>query len=102
MKKIELAFIPVLAAVAFGAFIVAINTVSNASSSILACGYSRVNGSYNGVVLLDDSSIFVNDYHGSSTGVLYTLEGDVIDGDIYKHRHPEHREWVADCIQKVD
>ena len=102
MKKIELAFIPVLAAVAFGAFVLAINTVSNASNAIIPCGYSGVDGKYNGVVLLNDKAIFVNNHHGSSTGVLYTFEGDIIDGDLWTSQHPEHREWVVDCIQEVD
>ncbi len=101
MKNIELLFIPFLAAVVFGAFIVAVNTVSNASSSIIPCGYSRVGGKFNGVVLLSDKAIFLNDYHGSSTGVLYTLEGDVIEGNV-GNQHPEHRAWLVDCIQKAN
>lgn len=102
MKKIEFAFIPMLAVAAASAFLFAMNTISNASSSIIPCGYSRVDGKYNAVVLLKDSAIFVNSYHGSSTGVFYTLEGDVIDGDMWSTKHPEHREWVVDCIQKID
>jgi hypothetical protein len=102
MKFIEIAFICIISILAFASFLVVATSISGAGNGIVPCGYSAVDGKFNGVVLVNDNAIFVNSYHGSTTGVLYTLEGDVIEGDTWTKKHPEHRDWVVSCIQAVN